>query len=272
MKIPIHFTHANGLPGKTYEKFLSFFADEYDVKYIPYIGMNEKFPVTPKWTHLVEEVIEDIETKFPNQKVIGLGHSFGSLVTLMSAYKRPDLFSQIIIMDPPFVIGGKSPIFEVIQKLNVSLVDKATPSGITLKRRDHWESKDEAYESLRNNRLFKAFDDQAFNDYMESGIQDDLNRGGVTLTIPKLLEAEIFRTVPGWWWRTPRKAPNVPTHLITSEHSYFYKQGLPQGIYKHYQIKYTVVDGTHMFPLELPEQTAYVVKEIIKMQNKKEPI
>jgi predicted alpha/beta superfamily hydrolase len=40
--------------------------------------------------------------------VIGLGHSFGSLLTLMAAYKKPQLFSQVIIMDPPFVIGSKA--------------------------------------------------------------------------------------------------------------------------------------------------------------------
>ncbi len=45
-------------------------------------------------------------------------------------------------------------------------------------------------------------------------------------TIPKAVEAEIFRTVPAWWWRTPRKAPQVPVHLITAKQSQFYKTGL----------------------------------------------
>ena len=113
---------------------------------------------------------------------------------------------------------------------------------------------------MRSNRLFKNFDEQCFADYIESGIQPEPERGGVTLTIPKQVEAEIFRTVPAWWWRTPRRPPEVPIHLMTAEQSQFYQQGLPQGMHKIYQINYSVVEGGHMFPLEYPEATATVVK------------
>ncbi len=75
------------------------------------IGLDPRYPVTLTWHYLVEQVIADIERQFPEQQVIGLGHSFGSLLTLMAAYKRPDLFSQLVIMDPPFVIGPKSAPF-----------------------------------------------------------------------------------------------------------------------------------------------------------------
>ena len=263
----IHFTHANGIPSASYQKFFQAFEQNYHLKAIPLIGMNPEFPVTYQWTHLVDQVIQDIEKNFPNQKVIGLGHSFGSLLTLMCAYKRPELFSQLVIMDPPFVIGSKSAIFEGLQKLKVKAVDKITPAGITLKRNDHWHSFDEAYSALRNNRLFNNFDTQCFDDFFTHGIQEDLGRGGVTLRIPKMLEAQIFRTVPAWWWRTPRKAPQVPVHLITAEKSQFYKQGLPQGMKKTYGIEFSVVDGGHMFPLEQPEKTAKIVQQIIQRQQ-----
>jgi pimeloyl-ACP methyl ester carboxylesterase len=267
MTQPIHFTHANGIPAASYQKFLSALGQGYSIKAIPMLGMSSRFPVTYTWKHLVNQVIQDIEQQFGQQQVIGLGHSFGSLVTLMAAYQRPDLFSQLVIMDPPFVIGPKSAIFEGMQKLKLKAVDKITPAGITLKRNDHWQSFDEAYAALRNNRLFKSFDQQCFDDYFEHGIQADENRGGVTLSIPKNVEAHIFRTVPAWWWRTPRKAPNMPVHLITAEHSHFYKQGLPQGMKKAYGIDFSVVEGGHMFPLEQPEMTASKVAKIIEMQH-----
>jgi pimeloyl-ACP methyl ester carboxylesterase len=265
-KHAIHFTHANGIPSATYQKFFNCFKADFDLKAIPMIGLDPQYPVTMSWQYLVEQVIADIEQQFPDQQVIGLGHSFGSLVTLMAAYKRPDLFSQLIIMDPPFVIGSKSAIFEAIQKLKLKVVDKITPAAITLKRNDHWHSFDEAYTSLRNNRLFKNFDKQCFDDYFAHGITEDQSRGGVTLSIPKAIEADIFRTVPAWWWRTPRKAPQVPVHLITAEQSPFYKQGLPEGMKKIYGIDFSIVDGGHMFPLEKPEVTAQFVQKIIHLQ------
>lgn len=105
MKQALHFTHANGIPSATYRKFLDCFQQDYEVKAIPFIGMNPQYPITRDWPYLVDEVIADIEQQFPQQQVIGLGHSFGGLVTLMAAYRRPELFSKLIIMDPPFVIG-----------------------------------------------------------------------------------------------------------------------------------------------------------------------
>ncbi|ATO20819.1 alpha/beta hydrolase [Acinetobacter sp. LoGeW2-3] len=260
MKPALHFTHANGIPSATYRKFLDCFQDEYTVKSIPLIGMNPQYSITKDWRYLVEEVIADIEQQFSGQPVVGLGHSFGGLVTMMVAYKKPTLFSKLIIMDPPFVIGKNSAIFEVIKKLNLKSVDRYTPAGVTLKRKDHWPSHENAVATLRNNRLFQSFDEQCFQDYIDSGIVEDVERGGVTLRIPKLVEAEIFRTVPAWWWRTPRKAPPVPIHLITAEQSQFYKQGLPQGLKKIYQIDYSVLEGGHMFPLEQPEKVAEFVK------------
>ena len=46
-------------------------------------------------------------------------------------------------------------------------------------------------------------------------------------SIPKDIEAHIFRTISAWRWRTMRKSPNMPVHLITADQSHFYKQGLP---------------------------------------------
>lgn len=71
--------------------------------------MNPQYPITRDWRYLVDEVIADIEQQFSQQQVIGLGHSFGGLVTLMAAYRRPELFSKLVIMDPPFVIGKTAP-------------------------------------------------------------------------------------------------------------------------------------------------------------------
>lgn len=264
MKPALHFTHANGIPSATYRKFLNGFQDEYTVKSIPLIGMNPDYPITADWRYLVDEVIADIEQQFSGKSVIGLGHSFGGLVTMMAAYKKSALFSKLIIMDPPFVIGKNSALFELVKKLNLKSIDRFTPAGITLKRKDHWSSQLDAVEALRSNRLFKHFDEQCFQDYIDSGIVEDQQRGGVTLKIPKQVEAEIFRTVPAWWWRTPRKAPQVPIHLITAEQSQFYQQGLPQGLKKIYQIDYSVLPGGHMFPLEQPKQVAEYVKAKLK--------
>ena len=47
------------------------------------------------------------------RKVIGLGHSLGSVLTLMASYRRPELFSQVIMLDPPLIIGKASFVFHL---------------------------------------------------------------------------------------------------------------------------------------------------------------
>ena len=98
-----------------------------------------------------------------------------------------------------------------------------------------------------------------------AGIEEHL-RDGVTLRIPKALAAEIFRTVPSWWWRTPKSPPQVPVHLLTASDSIFYQHGFPQLIQQQYRIPYSVVEGGHMFPLEIPEATAATVQALIHQQ------
>ena len=267
-KPALHFTHANGIPSGSYQKFFQFLNQDFDVKAIPMIGLDPHYPVEYRWEALVDQVISDIEQQFPRQQVIGLGHSFGSLLTLMAAYKKPQLFSQVIIMDPPFVIGSKAFLFEALQKLGSKSIEKLTPAAVTVKRRDHWESIEQASQALRPNRIFKDFDEQCFADFIACGLKSDSTRNGVTLTIPKHTEAEIFRTVPAWWWRTPRKAPDMPIHVLTAKDSHFYKQGLPQGMKKTYAINYSVLEGGHMFPLEQPKQTAEFVQQLIEKQQR----
>ena len=222
--------------------------------------------MTSTWDLLVEEVIADITAQAKGCKVVGVGHSFGSLLLLMASYKRPELFEQVVLMDPPFLMGKKTALLEVAQKFKLSMVDRATPALLAVKRVDFWPSRDVAYQSLRHKSIFKRFDERCFQAYMTHGLIADSARDGVTLRIPKALEAEIFRTVPSWWWRTPKTPPQVPVHLLTASDSIFYQHGFPQLIQQQYRIPYSVVEGGHMFPLETPEATAATVQALIHQQ------
>ena len=87
MKTALHFTHANGIPAHSYQQFFKHFKDDFELKAIPMIAMDAQYPINHDWRYLVDQIIDDIEQQFDGRKVVGLGHSFGSLLTLMSAYK-----------------------------------------------------------------------------------------------------------------------------------------------------------------------------------------
>ena len=90
----------------------------------------------------------------------------------------------------------------------------------------------------------------------------DVN-GGVTLTIPKAIEVEIFRSGPSYWW-LPHKKPEMPVHMIAGSESPFLKQKFPQIAKKKLGIPYTVFNGGHMFPLEHPVEIVDLIRDLIK--------
>ncbi len=261
----IHFAHANGVPSKVYQKLFDQLSDQYEVVYVPLIGPDKRYPITNQWPHLVDQIIDSVVQQGKGQPVIGLGHSLGSVLTLMASYKRPDLFSQVIMLDPPLIVGRHAFAFHMAKLFHPKTVDKLTPAGLSVRRRDHWDSREQASESLRPKGFYKDFDPDCFQAYIDFALTEDPLRGGVTLTIPKADEVAIFRTNPSLWW-LPTPKPKMPVHLLVGQNSAFYKRGFPQLTQRKLGIPFRVTEGGHMFPLEHPTEVVALLKSLIQQQ------
>jgi pimeloyl-ACP methyl ester carboxylesterase len=258
----IHFAHANGVPSKVYEKLFEQLRNEYDIIYVPLIGPDKRYPITNHWPHLVEQIIDSIVRQAHGRKVIGLGHSLGSVLTMMASYQRPELFSQVIMLDPPLIMGKASFVFHMAKCFKPQLVDQMTPAGLSVRRRDHWESREQAGKLLRTKGFYKDFDADCFQAYLKYALTEDPVRGGVTLTIPKNDEVEIFRKNPSLWW-LPMAKPKIPVHLVVGDKSVFLKRRFPHVAKKKIGISFSIAEGGHMFPLEHPVEVGRLVKQLI---------
>jgi pimeloyl-ACP methyl ester carboxylesterase len=132
-----------------------------------------------------------------------------------------------------------------------------------LRRRDHWESREQAAALLRPKGFYQHFDADCFQAYIDHALTEDRSRGGVELTIPKMDEVKIFRTNPSLWW-LPQPKPQVPVNLVIAALGPFIGRGFPQLAEKKFGIPYTVVPGGHMFPLEHPQETAALIQQLIR--------
>ena len=262
MKPIIHFAHANGVPSKVYQKVFDLLADEYEIIYTPLIGPDKRYPIANGWSCLTQQVIDSIVQQAQGRAVIGLGHSLGSVLTMQAARKRPELFNQVILLDPPLIVGKAAFAMQVLKLLQPKKLDQLSPAGLSKKRRDHWDSREQAAQSLRPKGFYQNFDQACFDAYIEHALMDDPVRGGVTLTIPKMDEVQIFRTNPLHYW-LPQPHSIVPMHLVVGKDSLFEKKGFPRLIQKKLGIPYSVAEGGHMFPLEHPEQTVNLIKKLI---------
>lgn len=268
MRPLIHFAHANGVPSPVYRRLFEQLESDFDVVVIEDIGTHADYPVTDQWRQLVDQLIASVEhqngsAQGQKRQVIGLGHSLGGLLTFMAAYRRPDLFSQVIAMEPPLINGPDALAIHLSKRFAPGWLDKTTPAGLSLKRRDHWASREEAAELLGSRGFLAEFERGCFEDYIQHALVE-APQGGVTLRIPKMTEVTIFRSLPSWFWLKPRKAPKVPVTLIAGKDSLFLKRRYPQRLQKKLGIPYQVFEGGHMFPLEKPADTAILLRELIQ--------
>lgn len=266
MKPLIHFAHANGVPSRVYQKLFDLLSDEYDVIYVPLLGPDKRYPIDNHWKSLTQQVIDSIVRQANGRKVIGLGHSLGSVLTFQAALQRPELFKQVLMIDPPMIMGKELLALHIAKTLKLKVVDKMSPAGLSKRRRDHWDSREQAAELLRPKGFYQAFDSDCFKAYIDYALMEDKVRGGVELTISKDDEVQIFRTNPSLWW-LPQSKPKVPVQLLIAEKGPFLPLKFPQMIEKKFGIPFKVVSGSHMFPLEKPEFTVETIKQMLKLHQ-----
>ncbi|WP_180065016.1 MULTISPECIES: alpha/beta fold hydrolase [unclassified Acinetobacter] len=269
MKPLIHFAHANGVPSRVYQKLFDLLSDEYDVIYVPLLGPDKRYPIDNHWKSLTQQVIDSIVRQANGRKVIGLGHSLGSVLTFQAALQRPELFEQVLMIDPPMIMGKESFALHIAKLLKLKVLDKMSPAGLSKRRRDHWDSREQTAELLRPKGFYKDFDPDCYQAYIDHALMDDKLRGGVELTISRDDEVHIFRTNPSLWW-LPHAQPQVPVQQLIAEQGPFLARHFPQMVEKKFAIPFKVVSGSHMFPLEKPVETVELIKQMLAVHAKHE--
>ncbi|MDY7026452.1 MAG: alpha/beta hydrolase, partial [Pseudomonadota bacterium] len=214
----IHFAHANGFPVGCYRFFLDQLRDDYEILSIDKIGHNPNYPITNRWRYLVEEVHDNIlahQKRTQNfDPIIGLGHSLGAFLTLLCAHEYPQLFRQIIIIEPPMLVGWKAIGWRVLKSFG--LQDYLSPAYASRKRRVIFESREQIREIYQNKRFFKYFHPECFNDYLNAAFVECPT--GVRLAFEREYEVAIFRTVPDREHQF-KKPTEMPGAFISGKYS-----------------------------------------------------
>ncbi len=258
MKTPpartLFFAHANGFPARCYEPMFHLLDPALQVDFIPVMGDALARP--KNWQVFADEAIEAIEARH-SQPVLGVGHSLGGVAIFLATRKRPDLFSGVVMLDPPLFSWTRR--WLVVPFQLAGLADRVVPPAIkALRRKEHFASREEARKYFAGKTFFKQFTPQALDAYVEHGLVNSPD--GVVLRVPKLQEAAIFAAMTT---RIGTTRMTVPAHYVIPEgHSVLPPGHVPELKKKFASWQWHQLPGNHMFPLEFPQETAALLNRI----------
>ncbi len=246
----IHFSHANGFPAECYRKFFHYLSADFEVGFLNTVAHNPSYRVTDGWACLVNELIDTIVQSY-SVPIIGMGHSLGGVLTFLACIKRPELFSQIILLDSPILGRFRSTLVKCCKHLG--LMGAITPAGRVKSRRQSWPDVDTAIAYFKQRRLFKHFDPDCLKDYVIYGTT--ASPAGLSLKFDREIEYQIYCTLPHDLYRFRGKL-KVPATLFFGEDSDIIRQFDLNEMRKHYGIQAIQTKGGHLFPFEYPGLSA----------------
>lgn len=267
----IHFLHGNGLPGASYWPFLRPFCREFDLFLNSIEGHGGSSFLPPaqqnsSWNGLMQRSLAALEHYQQHWQsgtpVIGMGHSFGAIATILMIHFQNNPFSQYVLLDP--VIYPKSMV-AAMRFLNLIGASQYLPHVRQAKnRRTHWPSRVEVKNYLQERGVFRSWHAEALEHYIEHGTEEQ--GGQWTLRCPSWLEARIFSGYPKQLWSALGSLPPY-SHIVHSTRTYSF---IPVAVRKAEQanphITVSEVEGGHCFMHEYPEESYRLVRRLL--QNK----
>ncbi|MCK0152285.1 alpha/beta hydrolase [Alcanivorax sp. S6407] len=249
------FAHANGIPGHSYDTFLAPLESRYQLHVVDRVGHDPDYPVDAQWHSLSLELEAQLAPL--GKPIVGMGHSLGSVLMYLVAQRHPEWFSALLMLDPPMMNGLHGVMMNLARW--TGQMDKATPAGKSKGRLDFWPDWASVESYFGSRGMFRAFDPRCLQDYMRAGVEPWEN--GWRLHFRPEVEVAIFREAPTAATRMPRL--KVPAAIVTGRHSPSPFLHSARRIARRHHMIHRIAEGSHMYPLEKPEETLALCEELL---------
>lgn len=183
---------------------------------------------------------------------IGIGHSFGAVITSRLAGTAPQRFRHVVLLDPVMF-----PTWMFHGLRFSARIGRHPFANAARRRRAQWPDRDAAREYLRDRGIYRGWRPEALGDFCDHALTD--GNGGVRLACPPALEAEIFARPLGGYWQALRSI-DCPADLYYGRDSYPIMPGIARRAQRLApRLSAHVVPGGHCFMLEHPADTAAAI-------------
>ena len=182
--------------------------------------------------------------------IIGVGHSMGGQLMLSIAAQRPDLFEQLILLDPV-----------VLPIEQIKFLQSMTNSPIS-RRRNDWSSSQELFDTFTEKPPFSRWNKNVLKDYAKQALTPNVDTDRFTLACDPKLEACVYRNLGAESLLTKLEDIHTPTHIIRARARTQEDQAMsfdssptwPELVNKLPNATDEQIAGwSHFFPMEHPE-------------------
>ncbi len=267
----IIFSHANSFPASTYRVlFRSLRSRGFTVKAIDKLGHDPAYPVTDNWPHLAKQVADfaAAEIEKAGEPAYLVGHSLGGFLSIMVAARHPALGGHgvkgVLLLDSPLVSGWKAAAVSVAKR--TTLFESMSPARISKTRRNSWPSRQAALAMFQAKKAFARWEPQVLKDYIDHGMvmEHGKDHSKLVLGFSREIETAIYNTLPHNLERLVKRHPlQCPVAFIGGTRSREMKQVGMALTEKLAKGRVTMVEGSHLFPMEHPLETAVAIQQAI---------
>jgi pimeloyl-ACP methyl ester carboxylesterase len=268
----IVFSHANSFPAATYQAlFERWRAAGYAVHAIDKFGHDPRYPVTMNWPHLVAQLRDFIEHEVGHPAWL-VGHSLGGYLSMMVASRYPHVAQGVVVMDSPVLHGWKRAGVGLAKRLG-SMDRVVVPARIAAERTQEWPSLQVAQTHFSAKPKFAAFHPRVLHDYLTHGTEPHPSGTTRRLTFQREIESAIYRTMPHNLLLDFRRHPHrCPVAFIGGRLSRETRQVGTEGIRQIVRDKLSWLPGTHLYPFEMPDETAAEVLKWLHQFQSPSPV
>lgn len=256
----IVFSHANSFPAGTYTLLFKHLRSRgFLVKAVDKFGHAPGYEVSNNWPGLLQELHDfaQRETDKAGEPAFLVGHSLGGFLSVMCAARFPQLARGVLLLDSPLLGGWKSHALRAAKR--TQLVGSISPGAVSRKRKNRWPSREAALEHFRHKKAFARWDPQVLADYITHGTHDE--DGQRVLSFDRDVETAIYNTLPddfdAMLKRHPLRCPAAFIGGLQSEEIGQVGMAMTTRITEG---RVSMLDGSHLFPMEKPLATAAAIE------------
>ncbi len=258
----LHLAPANGFPPKTYLPLMQALGPYRSFSLPPRALWGDQHPPSAyrDWTADADDLLAGFAAHDLGD-AIAIGHSLGGVISLLALLRSPERFKALVVLDPPILTPDLLGLIK--QAWDGGFVDQIPMVISANRRRQAFDSREDAFSRFRGKRVFADWTDEALWLYVQQAIAPRPS-GGFGLAWSVAWEAHYFATVYlDIWDELPRLRGLAPILFIRGDDSdtfsreayHCVRSVLPEADFR-------LMKGKgHLFPLATPSETAGLIQE-----------